>query len=73
MKRVIIAVFCIGATTGAVAAAGPRHAGTAGTTGVTTLQPYHQESSIRVVRTTHGYRVVSQSSKSRQGATPTAR
>lgn len=63
MKRVIITVLCIGATTGAVAAAAvPRH------TSVTSVQPYHQESSIRVVRSSHGYRVVAQSADSGQRA-----
>ena len=69
MKQVIIAVVCIGATTGAVAAAAvPRHAGTSGVIGAATVQPYHQESSIRVVRTAQGYRIVAQSSESRRAS-----
>jgi hypothetical protein len=53
MKRFIAVGLILGAIAGAVIARSLVHAGAPAT-----LRPYHQESSIRVVHTAHGYRIV---------------
>jgi hypothetical protein len=72
MKRFIAVGLILGAMAGALIARSLVHAGTpatlrpyvhAGTPA--TLRPYHQESSMRVVHTAHGYRIVTSTVQSR--------
>jgi hypothetical protein len=60
MKRFIAAGLIFGAMAGALLARSLVHAGAPAT-----LRPYHQESSTRVVHTTHGYRIVPSTTQSR--------
>ena len=60
MKRFIAVGLILGATAGASIARSLVHAGAPAT-----LRPYHQESSMRVVHTTHGYRIVTSSAHGR--------
>jgi len=53
MKRFIAVALVLGGVVGASVAHSLVHAGTP-----TNIRPYHQESSIRVVHTSHGYRIV---------------
>ena len=59
MKRFIAVGLVLGAMTGALIARSLVHAG------APTMRPYHHESSITVVHTTHGYRIVRSSAHSR--------
>ena len=60
MKRFIAVSLILAAMAGAVITQSLVHAGAP-----TTLRPYHHESSITVVHTTHGYRIVQAPSQSR--------
>jgi hypothetical protein len=60
MKRFIVVGLILGALAGALIARSLVHAGAPAT-----LRPYHQESSMRVVHTTHGYRIVPSTAQSR--------
>jgi hypothetical protein len=53
MKRFIAVGLILAAMAGALIARSLVHAGAPAT-----LRPYHQESSMRVVHTAHGYRIV---------------
>jgi hypothetical protein len=60
MKRFIAVVLILGAMAGASLARSLVHAGAPAT-----LRPYHQESSMRVVHTAHGYRIVTSTAQTR--------
>jgi hypothetical protein len=60
MKRFIAVGLIVGAMAGALIARSLVHAGAPAT-----LRPYHQESSLRVVHTAHGYRIVTSTAQSR--------
>ena len=60
MKRFIAVGLILGALASASIARSLVHAGAPAT-----LRPYHQESSMRVVHTTHGYRIVPSTAQSR--------
>jgi hypothetical protein len=60
MKRFIAVGLILAALAGALIARSLVHAGAPAT-----LRPYHQESSIRVVHTTHGYRIVTSTAQRR--------
>ena len=60
MKRFIAIGLILGAMAGASIARSLVHAGAPAT-----LRPYHQESSIRVVHTAHGYRIVTSTAQGR--------
>ena len=60
MKRFIAVGLILGAMAGAVIARSLVHAGAPAT-----LRPYHQESSMRVVHTAHGYRIVTSTAQRR--------
>jgi hypothetical protein len=60
MKRFIAVGLILAAMAGALVAHSLVHAGAPAT-----LRPYHQESSIRVVHTTHGYRIVTSTAQRR--------
>ena len=60
MKRFIAVGLILWAMAGALIARSLVHAGAPAT-----LRPYHQESSIRVVHTTHGYRIVTSTAQRR--------
>jgi hypothetical protein len=62
MKRFIAVGLVLGAMTGALIARSLVHAGAPAT-----LRPYHQESSMRVVHTAHGYRIVTSTAQRRHG------
>jgi hypothetical protein len=59
MKRFIAVGLLLGAMAGASIARSLVHAGAPAT-----LRPYHQESSIKVVHTAHGYRIVTSTARS---------
>jgi hypothetical protein len=58
MKRLIAVALVLGAVAGASVTHLLMHAGAP-----TGIRPYHQESSIRVVHTSHGYRIVKAASQ----------
>ena len=62
MKRFIAVGLILAALAGALIARSLVHAGAPAT-----LRPYHQGSSIRVVHTTHGYRIVTPTAQRRHG------
>ena len=61
MKRFIAVGLIVGAMAGALIARSLVHAGAPAT-----LRPYHQESSMRVVHTAQGYRIVMSTAQHRQ-------
>ena len=60
MKRFIAVGLILGVMAGALIARSLVHAGAPAT-----LRPYHQESSMRVVHTAHGYRIVTSTAQRR--------
>jgi hypothetical protein len=61
MKRFIAVSLILAALAGAVITGSLVHAGAP-----TTMRPYHHESSITVVHTAHGYRIVRSTAQSQR-------